>query len=165
LKLIHAFCSFGKLSVAPGLYLKDNPHILAHNASTARGCSGGCVITINSTDTFCGIHVSSAPQYTNADRTKLFPSNLRNHNLAIKVAHPEFMKLYTKIVLPNLKDTKLSLNQESAFNDYIKTIQALYNGKPDILENLIIRTEHKEHTDTKKHEIKKTTARNRASNY
>jgi len=77
----------GDKQVAPGIILKDNNRILAHNASTLPGSSGSAVV--NSTNLkFVGIHIEAPPEV--------------DWNLSVSVNHAIFKAAYNEFVVPTL---------------------------------------------------------------
>jgi len=79
----------GSKHVGPGRILKDNGRILAHDASTLRGSSGGPIVD-HDTMQVVGIHIEGWKDV--------------EWNVAVSTRHPVFQRAYREFVYPTLPD-------------------------------------------------------------
>jgi len=93
----------GTKNACPASILRNDNRILAHNASTVKGVSGGPLVDVN-TGHFVGIHTtgSSEGDYT--------------HNVAVSVLHPVFKLMYKELVLPTLPPADQQIVRASYVN-------------------------------------------------
>eukprot|EP01119_Soliformovum_irregulare_P003966 TRINITY_DN14993_c0_g1_i1.p1 TRINITY_DN14993_c0_g1~~TRINITY_DN14993_c0_g1_i1.p1 ORF type:complete len:382 (-),score=80.61 TRINITY_DN14993_c0_g1_i1:38-1156(-) len=121
------FDGFNTLGVSPARVLRLAEHVAAHNGSTAKGCSGGPFISINSGPSFSFLHLGAANQYKSSDKWapkekwQLFEMDQRNHNLMLSVSHPDFVYAYKEIIVPELKKFSMPSAVASLIDEYLKT--------------------------------------------
>jgi len=118
-RIASAFHTWNVLSVSPGKVVNTKSFILAHSGSTMKGASGSPLICLP-VRTFCGIHVCAGTQFTDNTKQHLLPTEIRNHNLAISVYHPDFKAAYLQHVFPDLKDLSPTDSRHSFLQEYVQ---------------------------------------------
>eukprot|EP01118_Nematostelium_gracile_P007108 TRINITY_DN2299_c0_g1_i2.p1 TRINITY_DN2299_c0_g1~~TRINITY_DN2299_c0_g1_i2.p1 ORF type:complete len:398 (+),score=60.91 TRINITY_DN2299_c0_g1_i2:75-1268(+) len=90
------FHNYDKFILSPGKILKEEDSIFAHNCSSASGCSGSPIVSIENPQFLLGHHLKAGGFKENGQ------DKVANHNLAVGVNHPEWALRWMKFVFPHL---------------------------------------------------------------